>query len=186
MTRAGLLAAGAALLLAAGCSGPSSAPTPSAAPTSAATSATTAAPDAACPDGAYRVTGLEGRGQASAIGKGTGGDIGATFTDGDFSLSSDGRDPVSVDLGPTNAELRFNGEITGTYQGDASALRLSTTGARGEVTVKGFGFTRSRSASALADQLVGQGVTAQVVCDDAAGTAVVTLPNAVLTLTRQS
>ncbi len=38
-------------------------------------------------------------------------------------------------------------------------------------------------AEAPADQILGQGVSAQVVRDDAAGTAVVTLPSAALTLT---
>ncbi|SDV04109.1 hypothetical protein SAMN04488544_3916 [Microlunatus sagamiharensis] len=184
VTRFGLLAAGAAVLVASACSSSPTTPAPSPAPSSETSSAAPTAPAGACPDGAYRVTALEGRGSASALGKGSGGDIDASFSDGDFTISSDGADPVKVDLGPVNADMRFNGKITGTYEGDSDALRLTTTSADGEVTVKGFGFTRSRSASALSGQLLGQGVTAQVVCDDAAGTAVVTLPNAALTLTR--
>lgn len=185
VTRFGLLAAGAAVLVASACSSSPTTPAPSPAPSSETSSAAPTASSGACPDGAYRVTALEGRGNASALGKGSGGDIDAAFSDGDFTISSDGAEPVKVDLGPVNADMRFDGKITGTYEGEADALRLTTTSADGEVTVKGFGFTRSRSASALAGQLLGQGVTAQVVCDDAAGTAVVTLPNAALTLTKQ-
>lgn len=177
-----LMAATMIVLLAAGCSSgsssPAPAPTPPADPSSAATSA------APCPDGAYLVTALEGRGDASAAGKGSGGNITADFTSGKFTMSSDGSRPVKLDLGPVNAEMRFDGEITGTYEGDLSALALKTTGAHGDVAIKGFGVSRSYSAGGLANQLIGQGATAQVTCDDAAGTAVVVLPNASLTLTR--
>ena len=173
------------VLLAAGCSSGPSTPVPSAAPTSPAeTASSTPASAGKCPDGAYLVTELEGRGSASAVGKGTGGNIAADFDDGRLTITSDGSEPVKVDLGPTNAELRFNGEITGTYSGDPDALKVATTGAHGDVSVKGFGITRSYSAGGLADQLIGRGATAQVTCDDA-GTAVVVLPNASLTLTRQ-
>ena len=181
-------AAGAVVLAAAavlaGCSSEAPALEPTVVPTSA--SPTASASQGACPDGSYRVTALEGRGSASAIGKGSGGDVDATFEDGTFTISSDGGEPVTVDLGPANARLSFDGTITGTYTGEPSALRLTTKDARGEVTIKGFGFTRTRSASTLADQLIGQDATAQVVCDDAAGTAQVTLPEASLTLTRKS
>ncbi len=183
--RVGVLVAGAAVLLAAACTAEPTAPEPSSAPTSAASSATPSAPGGACPDGSYRVTALEGRGSAAALGTGSGGDIDAAFSDGDFTISSDGADPVAVDLGPVKAQVSFDGTVKGTYEGDASDLRLTTTSAEGEVSVKGFGFTRSRSVKALADQVLGQGVSAQVVCDDAAGTAVVTLPSAALTLTKQ-
>ena len=176
-----LLTVAAVALLASGCSAGPSSPAPSAAPS---TPSASAAPTAPCPDGAYVVTALEGRGEASAAGKGSGGDIGAEFTDGTFTISSDGNEPVKLDLGPVNAEMRFDGRITGTYEGDPSALRLSTEGAKGDVSIKGFGISRSYSASGLADQLIGRGATAQVTCDDAAGTAVVVLPNASLTLTR--
>lgn len=171
--------------LAAGCSSGSSAPTPSPAlsTTAPAASPASAAP---CPDGAYLVTALEGRGKASAAGKGTGGNIGADFTSGTFTIGSDGAQPVKLDLGPVNAEMRFNGEITGTYEGDPSALRLTTESARGDVSIKGFGISRTYSAGGLANQLLGRGETAQVTCDDAAGTAVVVLPSASLTLTRRA
>ena len=72
--------------------------------------------------------------------------------------------------------MRFNGEITGTYEGDPSALALKTTGAHGDVAIKGFGVSRNYSAGGLANQLIGQAATAQVTCDDAAGTALVVLP----------
>jgi hypothetical protein len=178
-----VLAVTAVALLAAGCSSGPSSPSPSAVPSSPASSSPPAAAPG-CPDGAYLVTALEGRGQASAAGKGSGGNIGADFTAGRFTISSDGAEPVTLDLGPVNAELRFDGQITGTYEGDPSALRLTTEGAQGDVGIKGFGVSRSYSASGLADQLIGAGATAQVTCDDAAGTAVVVLPNASLTLAR--
>ena len=179
---AGAVVLAAAVVLA-GCSAEAPAQEPTIVPPPPASSSPTAAAGT-CPDGAYRVTALEGRGSASAIGKGSGGDVDATFRDGTFTISSEGAEPVTVDLGPTNARLSFDGTITGTYTGEPSALRLTTKDARGEVTIKGFGFTRTRSASTLADQLIGQDATAQVVCDDAAGTAQVTLPEASLTLTR--
>lgn len=185
MPKARLLAAAAVLLAVAGCSSPSTAPTPTVAPSPTETSASPSASTGACPDGSYLITALEGRGSASAVGKGSGGDIAADFDDGDLTISSDGAEPVKVDLGPTNAELRFDGTIKGTYEGDPAALRISTTGADGTVNVKGFGISRSYSAAGLADQLIGRGATAQVTCDDAAGTAVVVLPNARLTLTRR-
>jgi hypothetical protein len=179
-----VLALATVALLVTGCTSGSSSPSPSAVPSSAAASSPAAAP-APCPDGAYLVTALEGRGQASAAGKGSGGNIGADFRSGRFTISSDGAEPVTLDLGPVDAELRFNGEIRGTYEGDPSALRLTTEGANGDVSVKGFGFGRSYSAGDLANQLLGAGATAQVTCDDAVGTALVVLPNGSLTLTRK-
>ena len=186
MQKTRLLAAVTVVLLAAGCSSASSSPTPTAVPST--TPATSSSPSAAsgpCPDGAYLITALEGRGQASAAGKGTGGDIAADFDAGKFTISSDGAEPVTLDLGPVNAQLRFNGEITGTYEGEPAALELKTTGAHGDVAVKGFGVSRTYSAGGLADQLMGSGATAQVTCDEQAGTATVVLPNASLTLTRR-
>lgn len=178
-----MLGAAAVLMLAAGCSSGSTSSAPGAAPNAPETSSGTASDPATCPDGAYVITALEGRGAASALGKGTGGNIAVDFTSGTFTLSSDGSGPVKLHIGPTPAELRFDGKITGTYAGDPSALRLTTTRADGEVSVKGFGFEKTRSADALANQLIGEGVTAQVTCD-ATGTAVVALPNANLTLAR--
>jgi hypothetical protein len=191
--KARLLAAAAVVLLAAGCSSGSSSPDPSGASTTSAPS-TTPAPStstagaptpAPCPDGAYLITGFEGRGQASGAGRGSGGNITADFTSGRFTISSDGAQPVKLDLGAVNAELRFDGAITGTYAGDPAALALTTTGAHGDAVIKGFGISRSYAVGGLANQLIGSGATAQVTCDDAAGTAVVVLPNASLTLTRK-
>lgn len=184
MRKARLLVAATVVLLTAGCSSGSSSPSPAPVPTPAASSSGPSASAAPCPDGAYLLTALEGQGEASAAGKGTGGNIAVDFTSGTFTISSDGSQPVKLDLGPVNAEMRFDGQIVGTYTGDPSALQLTTTKADGDVTVKGFGFTRSRSASGLANQLIGKGATAQVTCDETAGTAVVVLPNASLTLTR--
>ncbi len=184
--RVRLLTVAAVVLLAAGCSSGSSSPVPSVGPTTPAAAPASSAPasPAPCPDGAYLVTGFEGRGQASAAGTGSGGNIAADFTSGTFKISSDGAQPVKLDLGAVNAELRFDGEITGRYEGDPSALALTTTGAHGDAVVKGFGISRSYSVGGLANQLIGSGTTAQVTCDDAAGTAVVVLPDASLTLTR--
>ena len=80
--------------------------------------------------------------------------------------------------------MRFNGVIKGTYEGEPSALTLTTSGAQGDVAIKGFGVSRTYSAGGLANQLIGQSATAQVTCDDAAGTAQVVLPNATLSLAR--
>ena len=181
-----LLAAAAVVLLSAGCSsGATTSPTPTVVPTPSAPASSPTASDAACPDGAYLVTAFEGRGETAAAGKGTGGNITADFTSGTFTIASDGSDPVKLDLGPSNAQLRFDGEIKGEYRGDPDALRLSTTGAHGDVSIKGFGFTRNFSVGGLADQLIGKSATAQVTCDAAAGTATVVLPNASLTLARR-
>ena len=185
MTKAQLVAAATVVLLAAGCSSGSSSPTPTAAPTPSAP-ATSSSPtsSAPCPDGAYVISAFEGRGDASATGKGSGGNVTAKFATGRFTISSDGSQPTKLDLGAVNAEMRLDGEITGTYEGDPSALRLTATGAHGNATVKGFGVTRNYSVGGLANQLIGQGATAQVTCDETAGTAVVVLPNVSLTLTR--
>src|SRR4051794_30604110 len=175
----------AAVLLLAGCSS-SSSPAPTVVPEPPATSAPgPAASSGPCPDGSYLITELEGRGEAAKVGKGTGGNITADFDSGTFTLSSDGSVPTKLDLGPASGEMRFDGQIVGTYEGDPGALRLTTTRADGNVSVKAFGITRSRSLDGLADQLIGQGATAQVTCDAAAGTAVVVLPNASLTLAKQ-
>lgn len=179
------LAAAVSVLLAAGCSSAPSAPAPTAAPTAPSTASSAPASAAPCPDGSYLLTSFEGRGSASAAGKGSGGDITADFRSGTFTIASDGATPAKLDLGPANAEMRFNGEIKGEYRGDPSALELIPTGAHGDVSVKGFGFTRNFSAGGLSDQLIGSRATAQVTCDDAAGTAVVVTPNASLTLTRK-
>lgn len=138
-----------------------------------------------CPDGAYVVSALKGHGAGSALRRGTGGDIAATFVGGVFTLSSEGSTPMAVDLGPVDGELRFTGAITSTYAGPPEALVLSVTSATGEVSIKGFGVARTASAEQLAGQLISSGTTAQVTCDDAAGTAVVVLPSASLTLTRK-
>jgi hypothetical protein len=193
--KARLLALTTVALLAAGCSGSPSSPVPSSASSSSAAAPPSAAPTVTtspgtpaappCPDGDYVVSAFEGRGQASAAGRGSGGNVAADFRSGTFTISSDGSQPVSLDLGPVNAELRFDGDITGTYEGEPSALRLTATGAHGDAVVKGFGVRRSYAMSGLADQLVGSGATAQVTCDGAAGTAVVVLPDASLTLTRR-
>jgi hypothetical protein len=189
VSRLSLLVVTTVVLVAAGCSsGPSSpsvSPSPGSEPIPSATSPSAAPSAAPCPDGAYLVTELEGRGQASSVGHGTGGNITADFRAGTFTIASDGSGPMKLDLGPSNAELRLNGEITSTYTGDASALRLTATGAKGDASVKVFGGTRRYAASDLADQLIGKTATAQVTCDDAAGTAVVVLPNVSLTLTRR-
>ena len=180
-----LLAAATVVLLAAGCSStPTASPTPGAESTPSATHSSAVPSAGPCPDGAYVVSSFEGRGTAAAAGKGSGGDIRADFTSGTYTISSDGAEPTKVDLGPTNAELRFNGEIKGEYRGDPSALELKATGAHGDASIKGFGFTRSFSAGGLADQLIGKSATAEVTCDDDAGTATVVLPNVSLTLTR--
>lgn len=179
-----LLGLVAAVLLLAGCSSSSSGSTPSAAPPPPASTPGPPASTGPCPHGDYLVTELEGRGEASDVGKGTGGNIAATFSSGTFTLSSDGSVPVKIHVGPGSAEMRFDGKIVGDYSGPASALRLTTTSAEGDVSVHAFGLSRSRSLSALSNQLIGQGATAQLTCDDSAGTAVVVLPNASLTLTR--
>lgn len=180
-----LLVVSAVALLAAGCSSGASSPTPSPTPPPAATSSAAPSAPATCPDGSYLITGFEGRGNASAAGKGTGGNITADFTGGTYSIASDGTGPVKLAIGPVSAEMRFNGQITGTYAGDPSALQLTTTGAHGDATVKGFGVSHSYSAGGLANQLIGSSATAQVTCDDAAGTMTVVLPNAQLTLARR-
>jgi hypothetical protein len=179
-----LLAVATVALLAAGCSSGASMPTvtPEPAPTEAAASAAPSTDP--CPDGSYLLSTFEGRGEAAGAGKGSGGDIAATFRSGEFTISSDGSKPARVSFGPVDAEMRFNGEITGTYEGEPSALALKTTGAHGDVAIKGFGVSRSYSAGGLANQLIGRSATAQVTCDEAAGTARVDLPNARLTLTR--
>lgn len=189
MSKVRFLVGAGVLVLAAGCSSGSStppAPTPASVPPSVVTTSTAPSPSPApCPDGSYLVTAFEGRGNASAIGKGTGGNIGVDFTAGRFVISSDGSGPVRLDAGPVNANLSFDGEISGTYEGDPSALIMKTTGANGEAKVKGPGFSRTYSADTLGSQLVGQQATAQVTCDAAAGTAAVVLPNASLSLTRR-
>lgn len=181
-----LLAVATVVMLAAGCSSGASSPTPSPVPTPSVSASSAAAPTVPCPAGAYVLTAFEGRGEASAAGTGTGGNITVDFTSGTFTIASNGSEAAKLDLGPVNAEMRFNGEITGEYRGDPAALELSTTGAHGDVSIKGFGVSRSYSAGGLANQLIGQSATAQVTCDDAAGTAVVVLPNASLTLTRST
>lgn len=192
MSRTRLLVVTTVVLLAAGCSsGPSSPSAPSTqpslapGPTPSATSSSAAPSAAPCPEGAYLITELQGRGQASSIGRGTGGNITADFTAGTFTIASDGSGPMRLDLGPSSAELRLTGEITSTYTPDVSGLLLTATGARGDASVKVFGGSRRYAASDLADQLIGKTATAQVTCDDADGTAVLVLPNVSLTLTRR-
>ena len=182
MPKARLLGLAAGALLLAGCSSSSAPPV---VPEPPASSTPPAASSGPCPDGSYLITEIEGRGKAAQVGKGTGGNITADFDSGTFTLSSDGSVPTKLDLGPASGQLRFNGQIVGAYEGEPGALRLTTKRADGDVSVKAFGITRSRSLGGLADQLIGQGATAQVTCDDAAGKAVVVLPDASLTLTKQ-
>ena len=184
MPRLPAVVAGAALLLLAGCtSGPSN-PTPtSSAPASAPVSAPPSpAPSspAACPDGRYRITSIESR--STSLGTGQGGNIDFTFTDGTFTIASDGSGAVKVDLGPAKADLRVNGEIRGTYDGPPDALQLAVTGSTGKATIQGLGVNRSFSTQTLADQLIGSKASGSATCTpDGARLA---LPQATLVLAR--
>lgn len=181
-----LLALTVPVVLLTGCSSGSEEPTPPPPASSAPAPEPPPTPSptpAACPDGSYRLTALEGRGSGSAFRSGTGGDVAVAFTGGVFTISSEGAEPVRVDLGPTNADLRLAGRITGTYAGDPAALQLGVTDATGGVTVRGLGVSRELSAGELADQLIGSSTTAAATCRDD-GSATLDLPRVRLDLVR--
>ncbi|MBA8792627.1 hypothetical protein FHX74_000221 [Friedmanniella endophytica] len=182
----GVPAAATVLLTAftAGCTGsPSSPPSPVPAPASSATSAA-ASPTASdrCPDGRYTITRLEGQGSASALGTGTGGDLTLAFTDGRWTLDSDGASAMKLDVGPGTVDLTFDGTITGDYSGSPDDLTMTVTDATGSARLKGFGVDRTSSARQIADRIVPTGTTGSATCT--ATGATITLPTVIITGTR--
>jgi hypothetical protein len=135
-----------------------------------------------CPDGSFAVSAIEGRGSAAALGKGSGGHVTMSFVGGGFTLASDGSDPIKLEAGPGTTELRFAGQIAGSYSGDPAALTMTVTAASGTASVKGFGFSREVSMQQVADQLAPAGSTAVASCDG--DHARLELPAVVLDLTR--
>jgi hypothetical protein len=155
-------------------------PAGSAAPASVSTTPSPAA--AGCPDGSYAVSAIEGRGSASALGKGSGGNVTMSFVGGSFTLASDGSNPIKLQVGPGSTDLRFAGQIAGTYSGDPAALAMTVTAASGTASVKGFGFSREVPMQQVADQLAPEGSTGAASCDG--DHARLELPAVVLDLTR--
>lgn len=186
MPRIAVALVGAVLVLTAGCSsgGGQTAPTPG--PTAPITSAPapveTPSPPG-CPDGTYRLASFEPRVSGSPIGAGQGGGVRFVFTDGTFTIGSDGTDPVRVDAGPAKAQLELDGEIRGTYSGPADALRLVAEGATGELRLKGFGVNRKLPMQQLADQIIPAGTVVKATCDPDGGARLV-LPRVDLVLVR--
>jgi hypothetical protein len=172
----------------AACSAPSApepAPTPTDATEPAATPSDVPSPSPTapgCPDGSFAVSAIEGRGSASTLGKGSGGNVTMSFIGGTFTLASDGSDPIKLEVGPGTTDLRFAGQIVGSYAGDPAALTMTVSGASGTASVKGFGFNREVPMQQVADQLAPAGSTAVASCDG--DHARLELPAIVLDLTR--
>lgn len=111
-----------------------------------------------------------------------GGDVTLTFTDGTFTLHSDGQDPIKMKIGPANADLTVVGDITGLYSGDASKLKMSVKDAAGTAKIKGGFVNRQLTMRQLADQIVPLNTTGSATCT--ADGATITLPNVAFTLAR--
>ncbi len=187
MRRIAIVVTGTALVLAAGCSsggggqtGPT--PAPSAPPTSAPAPVETPTPPA-CPDGTYRLASFEPRDTQSPIGAGQGGGVRFIFTDGTFTIGSDGSDPIRAKAGPAKAELTVDGEIRGTYSGTPDALRLVAEGTTGELRLKGLGINRTIPMQQVADQIIPSGTVVKATCDPDGG-ARLDLPRVDLVLAR--
>jgi hypothetical protein len=154
MRRWALAVAGAALVVA-GCSGttgqsapsastaapaPSDASEPSAPPTAPPTadpsgSAAKSACPAGQPAGTYRIKQFAGQSN-SALGHGTGGDIMVTFRDGTYVMSSDGKDPMAMEVGDKAAgQLYMDGTITGTAGRSGGVRPFTVESAKGTAYV---------------------------------------------------
>ncbi len=170
-----------------GCSSGPSQPAPTTAPSGVSATPTptpTPSPTApTCPNGNYRITDLKGQGAASRLGTGVGGDVTMTFTNGAFTLQSDGKTPIKVQIGPANANLTIAGDITGTYtRVDDSTIRMTVNDANGTAAIRGAFINRKLTMRQLADQIVPLDSRAAVACTG--DQATLTLPNLALTLAR--
>ncbi len=157
-----------------------SAPSTETAPTTTTPSSSPSATQ--CPSGAYTITALRGEGSASQLGSGVGGDVMMSFTDGVWTLQSDGKAPVTTKIGPASAKLTIAGTITGDYSGDASALKLAVKDANGTATIKGGFVNRKLTLKQLSEQIVPLNTTGTATCSG--DQAVITLPNVAITMQR--
>lgn len=161
-----LLLAVPALLV--GCSaGPaaSSAPPPpaiTANPTPVSTEATSAPPATspaavACPSGDYKATGFSAVGANSATGKGTVKDVDVTFRNGRYTFEFDDDDPITLTLNNQSGRVRIDGEIRGSYSGDADDLTFKLVGTSGTAKLTQGGKTGTVSMKQVASILAPQG-----------------------------
>lgn len=151
--------------LAVGCSA-TPAPTPStssppaitANPTPVSTEATSApatspAASTSCPAGEYRATAFT----ASGLGKVTVREVDAEFRNGRYTFDFDDDQPVTLTVGKRTEKVRVDGEIRGTYSGDADALTFALGTTTGTARVQQKGTTRSFPMRDVAAVLAPQG-----------------------------
>lgn len=163
-----LLAALPALLV--GCSSAAPAGTPSATPppaisanptpvSTAATSAPATTPptaSASCPAGEYKATSFVAT-ALSATSRVKVTDIDAEFRNGQYTFDFDDDHPVNLTVGKSTQKVRIDGEIRGSYSGDADALTFTRGTTSGTAKIKQNGATRSFPMREVAEILAPQG-----------------------------
>lgn len=121
------------------------------------TSAPTDSPAAACPSGEYRATGFTAIGANSTTGKGTVKDVDATFRNGTYTFEFDEDDPITLTLNQQSGRVRIDGDIRGSYTGDADDLTFALGNTTGTARLIQGGKTRTVSMTQVAAVLAPQG-----------------------------
>ena len=184
----GALAAGAALVVLAGCSGsPDAAPSPSASavPTPAASSATASPslatqPAAECLTGTWRLVRFVGASDQT-YGTGQGGNVTVRFADGGYTLQGAGKEPLTLTLGGGSADLTVDGRAEGGFTLDGETATFRQRSASGSARLSA-GTRTERLAMDQVTSVVGLQGEGQVACTAQAMT--VTLSTVRLELAR--
>lgn len=184
----GALAARAALVVLAGCSGsPDAAPSasPSAVPTPAASSAAASPslatlPAAECLTGTWRLVRFVGASDQT-YGTGQGGDVTVRFADGGYVLEGAGEEPLTITLGGRSGELTVDGRAEGTFALDGETATFTQRSASGSAELEA-GTDRQRLGMDQVTRVVGLTGDGQIACTSDAMT--VTLADVRLELGR--
>ena len=150
------------LLMLAACSGAPASTTPAASapaitasavpvPTTRTTSASpTATAAAACPAGDYNVTTFRATGLNKTVADGSGGEIGVEFTNGRYEVDFDDDRPITLKTSKSTGQLIVDGDIQGTYAGDADSLTFTVTKSTGTARTRAGGKTTSVTMAQVA------------------------------------
>lgn len=84
-------------------------------------------------------------------------DIDAEFRNGQYTFDFDDDHPVNLTVGKSTQKVRIDGEIRGSYSGDADALTFTRGSTSGTAKIKQNGATRSFPMREVAEILAPQG-----------------------------
>lgn len=169
MKRALLAVLTATVLATAACTG-SDAPAPADPASSAPPAQTAPSPEASpatfdCLTGSYRLTRFVGVGDKATYGTGEGGNVMATFDDGTYELTSDGKDPIALTLAGQQGKLAIDGSVDGKVTGDGPQLKFSVGKSEGTATLSAGSQQRTLTMAEVASVLAPSG-TGTLACGD--------------------